>query len=33
MAGLNLMEMILNAQGGATAQNAGAQLGLNQSQT
>lgn len=33
MAGMNLMEMILNAQGGATAQNAGAQLGLDQAQT
>ncbi len=33
MAGMNLMEMILNAQGGATAQQAGAQMGLDQAQT
>ena len=33
MAGMNLLEMILNAQGGAAAQQAGAQMGLNQTQT
>lgn len=33
MAGMNLMDMILGAQGGNTAQQAGAQLGLNQNQT
>jgi len=30
---INLLEMIMNAQGGATAQQAGAQLGLNQQQS
>jgi len=33
MAGMNLMDMILSAQGGATAQQAGAQLGLDPAQT
>ncbi len=33
MAGMNLLEMIMAAQGGASAQQAGSQLGLNQSQT
>jgi len=30
---MNLLDMIMNAQGGATAQQAGAQLGLNQQQS
>ena len=33
MAGTNLLEMIMGAQGGASAQNAGSALGLDQSQT
>ncbi len=33
MAGMNLLEMIMQAQGGAAAQQAGSQLGLNQNQT
>ena len=33
MAGLNLIDMILSAQGGGIAQNAGAQFGLTPSQT
>ncbi len=33
MAGLNLLDMIMQAQGGASAQQAGASLGLDQSQT
>ncbi len=33
MAGMNLLEMIMQAQGGASAQQAGSALGLNQSQT
>lgn len=33
MAGMNLLEMIMQAQGGAAAQQAGNQLGLNQNQT
>lgn len=33
MSGMNLMEMIMAAQGGQTAQQAGSQLGLNQQQT
>ncbi len=33
MAGTNLLEMIMGAQGGASAQQAGAALGLDQSQT
>lgn len=33
MSGMNLLDMIMSAQGGASAQHAGAQLGLNQSQS
>jgi len=33
MSGMNLLDMIMSAQGGASAQQAGAQLGLNQSQS
>ncbi|MEO0816400.1 MAG: DUF937 domain-containing protein [Pseudomonadota bacterium] len=33
MAGVNLLEMIMNAQGGATKQQLGQQLGLNEDQT
>ena len=33
MAGMNLLDMIMQASGGAAAQQAGSQLGLNQSQT
>lgn len=33
MAGMNLLEMIMQAQGGASAQQAGTRLGLNQNQT
>lgn len=33
MSGMNLLEMIMNAQGGASAQQAGAQLGLSQDQS
>ena len=33
MAGMNLLEMIMQAQGGAAANQAGSQLGLNQNQT
>jgi len=33
MSGMNLMEMIMAAQGGQTAQQAGSQLGLNQQET
>jgi hypothetical protein len=33
MSGMNLMDMIMAAQGGQTAQQAGSQLGLNQQQT
>jgi len=33
MAGTNLLEMIMGAQGGASAQQAGSALGLNQNQT
>lgn len=33
MSGLNLLEMIMQAQGGKTAQQAGSQLGLNQQQS
>ena len=33
MAGMNLLDMIMQAGGGASAQQAGAQLGLNQNQT
>ena len=33
MSGMNLLDMIMSAQGGAAAQQAGAQLGLNQQQS
>ena len=33
MSGMNLMEMIMQAQGGQTAQQAGSQLGLNPQQS
>jgi len=33
MSGMNLLEMIMDAQGGKTAQQAGSQLGLNQQQS
>jgi hypothetical protein len=33
MSGMNLLEMIMSAQGGASAQQAGAQLGLSQEQS
>ena len=33
MSGMNLLEMIMSAQGGGAAQQAGAQLGLNQQQS
>lgn len=33
MSGMNLLEMIMSAQGGAAAQQAGSQLGLNQQQS
>ena len=33
MNGMNLLEMIMSAQGGASAQQAGAQLGLSQEQS
>lgn len=33
MSGMNLLEMIMQSQGGASAQQAGNQLGLNQDQT
>lgn len=33
MSGMNLLDMIMSAQGGASAHQAGAQLGLNQSQS
>lgn len=33
MAGMNLLEMIMQAQGGKAAQNAGSQLGLNANQS